>query len=125
MINSIAASRRMALRMIAWQIVFVVVAAMLFLLQSRRAVLGVGLGGGLIVLGTALMTLRVFGREQRIGASMALADLVVGMALKWVVIIAGLYALLARWHMPAMAVLVGMGAAMAINLMALRFKDKA
>lgn len=83
------------------------------------------MGGCLVVLGTALMALRLFGRGQRIGASMALVDLIVGMALKWVVIIAGLYVLLARWQMPGLAVLAGMGTAMAINLMALRFKDQA
>ena len=96
-----------------------------FLAQGRRAALAAGLGGCLIVLGTALMALRVFGRGQRVGASRALVDMVVGMVLKWVVIIAGLYVLLARWQMPGLAVLAGMGTAMAVNLMALRFKEQA
>lgn len=123
--NSIAASRRLAARMVAWQAAAVLATVALFLIQGRRAALGAGLGGCLVVLGTALMALRLFGRGQRIGASMALVDLIVGMALKWVVIIAGLYVLLARWQMPGLAVLAGMGTAMAINLMALRFKDQA
>lgn len=125
MMNSIAASRRLAARMVAWQVVAVLVIAALFLIQGRRAALAAGWGGCLVVLGSTLMALRVFGRGQRIGASSALVDLIVGMALKWVVIIVGLYVLLARWRMPGLAVLVGMGTAMAINLMALRFKDQA
>lgn len=87
--------------------------------------LAAGLGGSLVVLGTALMALRVSGGAQRVGAGMALADLIVGMGLKWAVLLAGLYVLLARWHMPALAVLAGMGAAMVVNLVALRFKDQA
>jgi F0F1-type ATP synthase assembly protein I len=125
MMNSIAASRRLAARTVAWQAAAVLAAAALLLIQGQREALAAVLGGCLVVLGTALMALRVFGGGQRIGAGMALVDLMIGMGLKWAVIIAGLYVLLARWHMPGLAVLAGMGAAMAINLMALRFKDQA
>ncbi|MEO8748184.1 MAG: ATP synthase subunit I [Rhodanobacter sp.] len=125
MINSIAASRRLAARMLAWQIALVLVAALLFLLQGRRAALATALGGMLVVLGTALLSAQLFGGRQRIGAGMALIDLLVGMALKWLVFIVGLYVLLALWRMPGIAVLVGMGAAMVVNLFALRFKDQA
>jgi len=125
MINSIAASRRLAARMLAWQIALVLVAAALFLLQSRRAALATALGGTLVVLGTALMGMQLFGGRQRVGAGMALVDLLVGMALKWLVFIVGLYVLLALWRLPAMPVLVGMGAAMVVNLFALRFKEQA
>jgi len=111
--------------MLAWQVVAILACAVVFLIQGRRAALAAGLGGCLIVLGTALMALRVFGKAYRIGASRALVDMIVGMVLKWVVIIAGLYVLLARWQMPGLAVLAGMGTAMAVNLMALRFKEQA
>ncbi len=124
MINSIAASRRLVARMLAWQLVAIFACVVVFLIQGRRAALAAGLGGCLIVLGTALMALRVFGGGRRLGASSTLVDMIVGMVLKWVVIIAGLYVLLARWQMPGLAVLAGMGTAMAVNLMALRFKDK-
>ncbi|MEO9080125.1 MAG: ATP synthase subunit I [Rhodanobacter sp.] len=125
MINSIAASRRLAVRMVAWQVIAILATAAVFLLQDRRAALAAGLGGCLIVLGTALMALRVFGAGHRSSASMALADLIGGMVLKWLVILVGLYVLLARWQMPGLAVLAGMGAAMAVNLLALRFKEQA
>lgn len=125
MINSIAASRRLAARLVVWQVVVVLATVAAFLIQGRRAALAAGLGGGLIALGTALMALRLFGRGQRVGAGSALVDMIVGMLLKWVVVIAGLYVLLARWQMPGLAVLAGMATAMAVNLMALRFKDKA
>ncbi|MEO8746612.1 MAG: ATP synthase subunit I [Rhodanobacter sp.] len=125
MINSIAASRHLAVRMVAWQVLAVLATAAVFLVQDRRAALAAGLGGGLIVLGTALMALRVFGGGRRVGAGSALLGMIVGMLLKWIVIIAGLYVLLARWQMPGLAVLAGMAAAMAVNLMALRFKDQA
>ena len=111
--------------MLAWQIALVLVAAALFLLQSRRAALATALGGTLVVLGTALMGMQLFGGRQRVGAGMALVDLLVGMALKWLVFIVGLYVLLALWRLPAMPVLVGMGAAMVVNLFALRFKEQA
>ncbi|TAL89521.1 MAG: hypothetical protein EPN69_14185 [Rhodanobacter sp.] len=110
--------------MLAWQLVAIFACVVVFLIQGRRAALAAGLGGCLIVLGTALMALRVFGGGRRLGASSTLVDMIVGMVLKWVVIIAGLYVLLARWQMPGLAVLAGMGTAMAVNLMALRFKDK-
>ena len=86
--------------MVAWQVIAILATAAVFLIQDRRAALAAGLGGGLIVLGTALMALRVFGGGRRVGAGSALLDMVVGMVLKWVVIIAGLYVLLARWQMP-------------------------
>lgn len=111
--------------MLAWQMVLVLAAAALFLLQSPRAALAAALGGSTVVLGTGLMSLRLFGGRQRIGAGMALVDLVVGVALKWLVFIVGLYVLLALWRLPAIAVLAGMGAAMAVNLFALRFKEQA
>lgn len=125
MINSIAASRRLATRVLAWQLVLVLAAAALFLLQGVRAASAVALGGMLVVLGTAVLGLRLFAGRQRVGAGMALVDLLVGMALKWMVFIVGLYVLLALWRMPALAVLAGMGAAMAVNLFALRFKEQA
>ena len=111
--------------MLVWQIALVLVTAALFLLQGRRAALATALGGTLVVLGTALMSVQLFGGRQRIGAGMALVDLLVGVALKWLVFIVGLYVLLALWRMPAIAVLAGMGAAMAVNLFALRFKEQA
>ena len=125
MINSVAASRRLAASMVAWQVIAILATAAVFLIQGRRAALAAALGGGLIVLGTALMALRVFGGTRRVGAGSALVDMMVGMLLKWVVIIVGLYVLLARWQMPGLAVLAGMATAMAVNLMALRFKDQA
>lgn len=125
MINSIAASRRLATRVLAWQLALVLVAAALFMLHDARAALAAALGGTLVVLGTAVLGLRLFAGRQRIGAGMALVDLLVGMMLKWMVFIVGLYVLLALWRMPALAVLAGMAAAMAVNLFALRFKEQA
>lgn len=125
MINSIAASRRLATRVLTWQLALVLVTAALFLLRDVRAASAAALGGTLVVLGTAVLGLRLFAGRQRIGAGMALVDLLVGMMLKWMVFIVGLYVLLALWRMPALAVLAGMGVAMAVNLFALRFKEQA
>lgn len=111
--------------MVVWQVIAVLAATAVFLIQDRRAALAAGLGGGLIVLGTALMALHVFAGGRRVGAASALVDMIVGMVLKWAVVIVGLYVLLARWQMPGLAVLAGMATAMAVNLMALRFKDQA
>lgn len=115
----------MAARMVVWQAVVVLVAAALFLVQGPHEMLATLLGGCLVMLGTVLMALRVFAGGVRIGAGMALADLIVGMGMKWVVIIGGLYVLLAKWHLPLLPVLAGMAAAMAVNVAALRFKDQA
>lgn len=111
--------------MVVWQVIAILATAAVFLIQNPRAALAAGLGGCLIALGTALMALRVFGGGHRSSASMALVDLIGGMVLKWLVIFVGLYVLLARWQMPGLAVLAGMGAAMAVNLLALRFKEPA
>ncbi|HET6632063.1 MAG TPA: ATP synthase subunit I [Rhodanobacteraceae bacterium] len=108
-----------------WQMAVALVVAGLFLLQGPRAAVAALLGGACLASGTALMALRMFAGPVRVGAGMALADLLVGMGLKWLMVIVGLYLLIGLWHFPPLAVLAGMGAAMAVVVAGLRFKEQA
>ena len=68
---------------------------------SRRSVLRGGVGSA----GVAL--LRLFG----------------GLALKWLVIVGALYFALARWELPPLPLLAGLGAALAAFLLGFRIKS--
>lgn len=123
MLNSLASGRRLALRLVLLQLAVALMVGLAFLPLGRREAAAAAGGAMMVALGTAMLSLRFF--SGPVGAGMALSRLLTGMILKWVVMAGGLYVLLARWQMPGLAVLAGMATAMAVNLMALRFKDQA
>lgn len=120
-LNSLAAGRRLAARLLVAQLVAVVFVGVLFLLQGWRAALAAAAGAALVLIGTALMAPRALalGRPVQV-----LTRVLMGMVLKWLVVLGGLYLVLARWHLPALPALIGVMAALAVNLLALRFKEQ-
>ena len=105
--NSIAAGRRLAVRVVAVQIAVTIVLATGFLLQGWQSGLAALSGGGAVALGTAALALRLFASGPA-PAGLVLWRLVIGNLLKWGVILLGLYLALAKAQLPGMPVIVGL-----------------
>ena len=120
MLNSIASGRRLALRLLLWQVVAAVLIGLVFLALGRREAVAAAAGALMAALGNALLSLRFFGGLS--GAGMVIGRLFTGMILKWVVILGGLFAILVQYKLPPLAAITGLVAASAVNLMAFRFK---
>lgn len=122
MLNSVAAGRRQAYRVVVAQATATGLVALVLLAQGPRAALGALLGGGAVVLGTALMAWRAFGGGVT-GAGTALFRVFGGLALKWLVIAGVLYLALARLELPPLPILAGLGAALAAFLLGFKIKS--
>ncbi len=122
MLNSLAAGRRQASRVVLAQALVTGLVALAFLVQGLPAASGALLGGGAIALGSALMAWRAFGGGSVIGAGTVLLRLLGGLALKWLAIAGVLYLALARFELPPVPVLAGLCAALATGVI-LGFKS--
>ena len=120
MLNSLASGRRVASRVILLQLAVAVVVGTAFLAAGMGEAVAAAAGAGLVALGTALMSMRMFGGV--VGAGLALSRLLTGMLLKWVVIIGGLMIILFQFKLPPLAAITGLAAAYAVHLLAFRFK---
>ncbi|VXB21628.1 conserved membrane hypothetical protein [Luteimonas sp. 9C] len=87
MLTSVAVGRRLAQRAIAWQAVAVAVTALAFLAKGADWALAAGLGGAAIALGGWLSAVIALGGGVNPSTG-ALARLLAGVALKWVVVVA-------------------------------------
>lgn len=106
MLNSIAAGRRLALRTVTLQVAVTLVTALVALLYGRDAALGVLSGGGVLALGSLLAAWKgLAGGVASAGG--ALWRLLVALALKWMVVVAGFYLAIAMWQLPPLAVIAG------------------
>jgi F0F1-type ATP synthase assembly protein I len=105
--DSMAASRRLALRAVALQALVAAAVALAFLLEDSASALAAGMGGGAVVVGSGLLALRSLAGPPR-GAGFALAQLLVGLVLKWFVVLGTLLAALAWLHLPAVPLIAGM-----------------
>lgn len=119
-LNTLAAGRRLAVRLLVVQLGIALLVGLIFMLQGRQAAFAATAGAALVALGTALLASRALTRG---GALQVLTRVLMGTLLKWFVVLGGLYLMLARWHLPPLPALVGVIAALAANLMALRFKE--
>lgn len=104
--NSIAAGRRLAARVVAVQFAATMLLALGFLLQGWRSGLAAFSGGGAVVLGTALLALRMFAAGPA-PAGMVMRRLIAGNLLKWGVIVLGLYLAFAA-QLPGLPLLTGL-----------------
>jgi len=118
MLNSIAAGRRLAVRVVLAQVGVTMLVAAGFLLQDWRSSLGVLAGGGVVALGTAVLALRMFAAVPS-GAGTVLARMIVGNLLKWIVIGGGLYVFMAKAGLPGLPVIAGVIAALVPQLFGL------
>jgi len=119
-LNSLASGRRLALRIILWQLAIAVLVGLIFLAQGRREAIAATAGAIIVALGNALLSARAFAGLH--GAGMALGRLLTGMILKWIVIVGGLIMILGQFKLPPLAAITGLVAAYAVNLLAFRFK---
>lgn len=121
-LNTVAAGRRQASRVVIAQAIASGLVALAFLVQGEQAALGALLGGGAVALGSALMAWRAFGGGV-IGAGEALTRLFGGIALKWLVIVGALYLALTRFELPPLALIGGLCAALIAPLLVLQLKS--
>ncbi len=122
MLNTVAAGRRLARRIVLTQVIVTGAVAALFLGAGGREALGAALGGLAVTLGGAVMAWRAFARGLA-GPEMALFGLFVGIALKWAVVVLVLYLALAQWALDPLAVFSGLLAALMVNLAAIGFRN--
>ncbi|MFZ0871677.1 MAG: hypothetical protein WAM90_13250 [Rhodanobacter sp.] len=93
---------------------------LVFLTLGRREAVSAAAGAVIVALGTALMSARFFSGVG--GGGLALSRLLVGMLLKWIVIVGGLIVILVQYKLPPLAAITGLAAALAVYLLAFRFK---
>lgn len=120
MLNSLAAGRRLALRLVMWQLGVAVMAGLIFLTLGRRAALAASASALTVALGNVLAGARAFSRG---GAGLVLARLILGSLLKWAVVLTGMYVIMVRWRLPPVPAIAGLILAVVVNLFALRFKQ--
>jgi len=97
----------MALRVVALQAAATLAAAAVaYLVDGPRAALAALAGGGAMVLGSLAAAWGAFGVGVA-GAGVALGRLLLGTALKWLVVIVVLYLTMAVWRLPAVPALAG------------------
>jgi ATP synthase protein I len=116
--NSIAAGRRLALRVVGAQALVTIVVAAGFLLQGWQSSLGVLSGGLTVTLATGILALRVFAAPPA-AAGVVMARFIVGNLLKWGVIALGLYLAMVTAGLPGFAVVMGVVAALLPQMLGL------
>lgn len=122
--DPVAAGRQTALRAIGFQAaVAVPVAAAAFLLQGPRAALAAVTGGAALVLGHLVAaTLALGGGIQP--ARAAYARLLLGIAGKWLVVLAVLAVASGAWRLPPLPMLGGLVAGLLAYYVALNFGNR-
>jgi ATP synthase protein I len=120
MLNSLASGRHLALRTVLLQLAVAALAGLAFLAQGRRDAVAATAGATLVALGTVVFSTRFFSGLH--GAGMAFSRLITGLLLKWFVIVGGLLLILAKFKLPPLAAITGLVAALAVYLVAFRFK---
>ena len=105
-LNSPAAGRRLALRVVAMQAVATLLTAGACLTIGPRAALAALAGGAAMTLGSLAAAWGAFGGGVA-GAGVALGRLLLGTAVKWLVVATGLYLAMAVWRLPAVPALAG------------------
>jgi ATP synthase protein I len=114
-LNSVAAGRRLARRAVLTQAAATLLVAVACLSFGRHAALGGLVGGVAMTLGSGLAAWGAFSGGV-VGAEAAFGRLLLGLAAKWVVVIAGLLLAIAVWKLPALPVLAGAALAAAALL---------
>lgn len=117
-LTSVAVGRRLAQRAIAWQAVAVAVTALAFLAKGADWALAAGLGGAAIALGGWLSSVIALGGGVNPSAG-ALARLLAGVALKWVVVMAVLLLGVGKAGLPPVPMLAGVIVALFAQLLAM------
>ena len=110
MSNSIAAGRRLAQRAIAWQAVATVLVALAFLAKGLPWMLAALAGGGAVTGAAWLSALVALGGGVS-PAGVAFARLLMGMVLKWLLVLIVVVVALALFRLPGLPLMAGVMAA--------------
>lgn len=108
--DPLSAGRRLASRALLWQAGATVLVALAFLASGAPSALAAAVGGGAVVIGALVAALVALGGGVQ-PAGMAMGRLLVGVALKWFVVLAILAFGLAGLRLPPLPLLVGVLAA--------------
>ncbi|RZA17863.1 MAG: hypothetical protein EOP93_12530 [Lysobacteraceae bacterium] len=106
MLNSAAAGRRLALRVVAFQVAATLLTALACMTIGPRHAVAALVGGGAMALGSLAAAWGAFGGGVA-GAGLALGRLLLGTVVKWLVVASGLYLAMAIWRLPAVPALAG------------------
>lgn len=110
MLNSLASGRQVAMRTLVWQLLATALVAALWLLSGPQAAIAAGVAGVALALGNWLAS-RLALAKQAPGAGIALAGVLVGTALKWVLVLGVAWLAVAVFRLPPAALLTGVVAA--------------
>lgn len=121
--DPVAAGRHTALRAIGFQAVVAVLLAAAFLVQGPRAALAAATGGAALVAGHVVVALLALGGGI-VPARVAFARLLLGIAGKWLVVVAVLAIALGAWRLPPLPMLVGLVAGLLAYFIALNFGNR-
>lgn len=119
MLNSLAASRRSALRAVACQAIVGVLVSLAFLAQGRESAASAGIASGSLALGSASAAMVALGGI--VDARVAFARLLLGMLVKWCVVTAAFVAALGIWRLPPVPMLVGLAVGVLVYSLAINW----
>ena len=105
--DPVAAGRKTALRAIGHQAIAVLPVAAAWLLEGPRAALAAATGGAALVAGHLVATTLALGGGIQ-PARVAFARLLLGIAGKWLVVVAVLAVALGAWRLPPLPMLAGL-----------------
>ena len=120
MLNSVAASRSAALRAVAYQMVAVVLVALMFLPMGLSAPLAALLGGISMVLGNGLAATIALGGGV-VTARSALSRLMLATGLKWLVVMTIFAIASGVWRMAPLPLIAGLAVALIAHPLILNF----
>jgi ATP synthase protein I len=116
--NSIAAGRRLAIRVVCAQLGVTALVAAGFALTEWRAGLAALCGGAVVATATSVLALRMFAAGPA-SAGTVFVRLIVGNLLKWGVIAIGLYLTMVKAGLPGLPVMCGVIGALLPQLLGL------
>lgn len=118
-LNSLAAGRRSALRAVACQAVVGVLVSLAFWVQGPQSAASAGIAGGSLALGGAFAAILALGGV--VTARVAFARLLLGMLVKWGVVLAAFVVALGAWRLPPVPMLVGLATGVLVYTVAINW----
>lgn len=105
MLNSLTTSRKLAARLLVAQALAALVAGLVCLPWGWRHAMAALTGGMLVMVGTALMAARGLTRGR---SGVVLARMLLGMLLRWIVVLGGLFVVLVGLKWPPAPLIAGL-----------------
>ena len=121
--DPVAAGRQTALRAIGFQAVVAVLLAAAFLVQGPRAALAAATGGAALVAGHLVAAMLALGGGI-VPARVAFARLLIGIAGKWLVVVAVLAVASGAWRLPPLPMLAGLVGGLLAYYISLNFGNR-